>query len=279
MQKVAAYFRMLRIQDWIKFYTIFPVLGALLARGFSPNLPMVCTIFLCVIGYGFVINNYFDVDIDRKHQKKAELGTNPLAVDHVTKKGTLLFSVMLLGLPLVLASMMNTVGLVFTLLSIISLTLYSASPIRLKDRFIIDIISHGVMFGGFPFLAGFALAGGDPLPSLQLPVGIASLCTIICCEALIAHQINDYWEDLGTASTTVLRIGRKKGWILLNTTTLISLLDLYLITHFFAIEATIYVGVFLFLLGYPFYSCRGEVMCEMRGAYQKVLVAGLQLQK
>jgi 4-hydroxybenzoate polyprenyltransferase len=207
MERITGYVNRMRIPDWIRFYTVFPMLGALLACGMSPRLIPICAVFFCVIAYGFLINNYFDVNIDKKHKKKVECDTNPLASDGVTKRGTLLLSAVLVAMPALLSAQMNVPGFLFTLVSILVLTLYSAKPVRLKDRFLVDIISHGAMFGGFPFLAGFALAGGNIVLSLQYPVAIVVLCTIICCGALIIHQIHDYEDDPRSANTTIVRIG------------------------------------------------------------------------
>ncbi|GAB6285859.1 MAG: hypothetical protein STSR0009_20600 [Methanoregula sp.] len=272
MDRITSYLKMMRISDWIKFYTFFPVIGAFVASGISPNLILVCAIFICVISYGFVINNYFDVEIDQKHKKKVELGTNPLACNRVTKKGTLLLSAVLVVVPALLSATMDTFGFLFTLLSILVLTLYSAKPVRLKDRFLVDIISHGVMFGGFPFLAGFTLAGGNVVLSLQYPVVIASLCTIVCCEALIVHQIHDYGEDLGNSYTTVVRTGRKMGWTLLAGSMLFSLVGLELVVHYFGIGGYLHLGIIALLGIYPLYSCRHDVVVQAKSMYNKVLV-------
>ena len=274
MDQIPSYIKMLRIQDWIKFYTFFPLIGAYLACGISLNLIPVCIIFICVIGYGFVINNYFDVEIDKKHREKVELDKNPLAGGHVTKRGTLLLSAGLVAVATVLSAMMSIYGLLFTFLSILALTLYSAEPLRLKDRFLVDILTHGVMFGGFPFLAGFTLAGTDVFLSLQMPMAVASLCTIICCEALIAHEINDYREDLGNTYTTVVKIGQRNGAILMGLSLLLSLINLELIVHYFEIGIYAHLGIFAVLVIYPVYSCRGEVVVQMKRVYEKMQVRG-----
>ncbi|MFA5413862.1 MAG: UbiA family prenyltransferase [Methanoregula sp.] len=267
----------MRIRDWIRFYTFFPIAGAFLACGISPDLIPICAVFFCVIAYGFVINNYFDVEIDRKHKKKAELDTNPLACNRVTRKGTLLFSAVLVAVPALLSVMMDTFGFLFTLASILVLTLYSARPMRLKDRFLIDIISHGVMFGGFPFLAGFTLAGGNLALSLQYPVAIASLCTIICCEALIVHQIHDYGEDMGNSNTTVVRTGRRTGWMLLALSMLFSLIGLELVAHYFGIGGYLHIGISALLVMYPLYSCRRDVVVQAKIVYRNLLESRFQI--
>jgi 4-hydroxybenzoate polyprenyltransferase len=254
--KIKEYFKMLRVKEWIKFYTLIPLIGAVLADATPFALILVGTIFFCVIGYGFVINNYFDVEIDKRHTKKVMLGKNPLSTGKVTKKGTFMLMGVLLAIPIALSCFLTLAGLLFTLLSIAFLTLYSIKYIRLKERFIVDIITHGMMFGLFPFLAGFTLAGGD-LNTLTLL--LASMFMIIGCEALLTHQINDYEEDLGNSSTTVVRVGLNGGWAMLCFFILLSIVNLELIAHCSDIGMVFYGGVFAYLIAYPIYTCRGEI--------------------
>ncbi len=250
------YFKMLRVKEWIKFYTLIPLIGAILADATPFVLILVGTIFFCVIGYGFIINNYFDVEIDKRNTNKVRMGKNPLSAGKVTKKGTFALMTVLFVIPIALSYFLTLAGLLFTLLSILFLTLYSVKYIRLKERFIIDIITHGMMFGLFPFLAGFTLAGGN---LNMLTLLIASLFMIIGCEALLTHQINDYVEDFGNSSTTVVRVGLKSGWAMLVFFVLLSIANLELIAHCSDIGMMFYGGVFAYLIVYPLYTCRGEI--------------------
>jgi len=254
--KIKEYLKMLRVKEWIKFFTLVPLIGALLAHATPSVLFLVGVIFFCVIGYGFVINNYFDVEIDREHTKKVMLGKNPLSTGKVTEKETFVLMSVLLAIPIALSCFLTQTGLLFTLLSIALLTLYSIKYIRLKERFIVDIITHGVMFGLFPFLAGFTLAGGDLTPLTLL---IASLFMILGCGALLTHQINDYEEDFGNSSTTVVRVGLKRGWALLLFFVLLSIANLELIAYCSNIGMIFHGGAFAYLIAYPLYTCRGEI--------------------
>lgn len=254
--KIKEYFKMLRVKEWIKFFTFVPLIGAVLAHATPQVLILVGVIFFCVIGYGFVINNYFDVEIDRRHTKKVVLGKNPLSTGKVTKKGTFMLMGVLLAIPIALSWFLSVTGLLFTLLSIFFLTLYSVRYIRLKERFIVDIITHGLMFGLFPFLAGVTLAGGD-LNTLTLL--IASLFMMIGCVSLLTHQINDYDEDFGISSTTVVRVGLKRGWALLVSFVLLSIAILELIAHCSDIGMMLNGGAFAYLIAYPLHACRGAI--------------------
>jgi len=269
MEQIAVCLKMMRIPDWIKFYMLFPVAGAFLYCGISTDLILVSAIYFCVIAYGFVINNYFDIEIDRRHTIKASFDTNPLASNRITKRGTLLLSAVLVIVPALVSATMNSFGLFLTLLCILALTLYSAKPVRLKGRYFIDIITPGVMFGGLPFLAGFALAGGTDFLSLQLPVAIAVLCSIVCCEALILHQIQDYQEDLIGSYTTVVRIGQRKGWLLLALAVLVSLMILELTAHYSRIGWYLHLAIVALLVLYPLYSSRQDIVAKMEGPAHK----------
>jgi 4-hydroxybenzoate polyprenyltransferase len=69
------YLRMLRIRDWIKFYPLFPLAGAYLAGGGPDQTLLVLIAYVCLISYAFVVNNYFDAEIDRQHRRKVECGS------------------------------------------------------------------------------------------------------------------------------------------------------------------------------------------------------------
>lgn len=269
MEQIAVYLKMMRIPDWIKFYMLFPVAGAFLYCEISTDLILVSAIYFCVIAYGFVINNYFDIEIDRRHTRKVRFDTNPLASNRITKRGTLLLSAVLVIVTALVSATMNYFGFFLTLLSILTLTLCSAKPVRLKDRYFIDIITHGVMFGGLPFLAGFALAGGTDVLSLQLPVAIAVLCSIVCYEALILHQIQDYEEDLIGSYTTVVRTGQRKDWLLLALAMLVSLIVLERTAYYSRIGWYLHLAIVALLVLYPLYSSRQDIVAKMKGPAHK----------
>nr|AAU43648.1 hypothetical protein GZ23H7_6 [uncultured archaeon GZfos23H7]QNO53299.1 protoheme IX farnesyltransferase [Methanosarcinales archaeon ANME-1 ERB6] len=254
------YLKMLRVKEWIKFFAPIPLIGAILAPATPFVLISVGVIFFCVIAFGFVVNNYFDVEIDMRNTKKVSRGNNPLSSGRVTKRGTFALMCLLLAIAIALACFLSPgiSGVLFTLLCISLLTLYSVNHIRLKERFIVDILTHGLMFGLFPVLAGFTLAGGDL--NLNTPILlIAALFMIVGCESLLTHQINDYEEDLGYSSTTIVKVGLKKGWVLLASVVLLSIAILELIIHHSDIGLVLHSVAFAYLIAYPFYTCKGEI--------------------
>jgi len=256
MDKLQGYRRMLRTGDWVKFYPLFPLAGAFITAGLSFDLIGVFILFSCVTAYGFVVNNLYDAEIDRRHPGKTKQGKNPFADGSIPKREVAGMCVALAGIPLLASLTLSGTGFISILLCLIALTLYSAPPIRLKDRFAADIVCHGVMFGGLPFLAGYILAGGAITGFPALPMASALVCTLLCCEALIIHEILEYHDDLGTSQTTVVGIGLRNGVLLLGITAVFSVVAFGLISWWFAIDVGVTAVMVTFLICYPIYCCR-----------------------
>lgn len=245
---------MLRIRDWIKFYLAAPLAGALLGSAVLAQIILVFIIYFALIGYAFTVNNYFDVEIDRQHRGKMESNKNPLASGSVGRGGVLLLMSLQIGIALV-SLKMSYLGFCLVLLNLLLFTAYSGG-VRLKERFFLDIITHGLMFGAVPFLTGFALSRGSIPPEILLT---SSLPFILGAEALIAHQVVEYEEDVLSTKTTVTFIGRRNGLLLLVSAAALSIVLLMFVaaTEPLPIWAVTVLG--WYLLFYPAYSCRSLI--------------------
>ena len=240
---------MLRIEDWIKSFFWVPLIGAFFANVLFKNFFLIAIIFFCVTAYGYAVNNYFDAEIDRKHSGKIKSNKNPFASGFITKNETLIILGILLSISIILSFKMNFTGFIFTLLSISVSTLYSVKYIKLKEKPILDLISHGFMFGFFPFLAGITLTGAN-LNFLAILVGI--LFFIITANELVIHQIIDYEEDLKNTKTTAIKIGLKISYICLFFLFALFALFLILIIKYFTLELWSYYLSLFFLFWLPF---------------------------
>jgi 4-hydroxybenzoate polyprenyltransferase len=248
---------MLRIGDWIRFYPIIPLVGALLAGARAEQLLLIWLIYFALIGYAFVVNNYFDVEIDRLHCKKIESNKNPLASGTVGHKGVQITMLLLVGVAIVGATIISLgsglLGLSLVLLNILLVTVYSGGP-RLKDVPVLDIVTHGLMFGAVPFLAGFVLVRGNMTSEALL---LASLPFLLGCEALIAHQVMEYEMDIDSTKTTITGLGQRKGLLLLGTFAVASVMMLLLVAPVAQLPPMAMAAAGLYLLADPIYSCRG----------------------
>lgn len=253
------YLRMLRIGDWIRFYPAIPIVGALIAGAMIEQLLLIGLIYFALIGYAFVVNNYCDVEIDRLHRKKAESNKNPLASGTVGRRGVLIMMGLLVGAALfgtaILSQGSGIFGFSLVFLNLLLVTIYSGGP-RLKDVPFLDIVTHGLMFGAVPFLAGFVLASGAVTSEALI---LTVLPFLLGCEALIAHQVVEYEMDVDSTKTTITGLGQRKGILLLGilaATSLVILL-LLIISPAVQLHPLILAAAGLYLLAYPIYSCRG----------------------
>lgn len=248
------YLRMLRIGDWIKFYMAVPLAGALLAGAVSAQIILVIIIYFDIIGYAFTVNNYFDVEIDRLHNGKMKSKKNPLASGLISRRGVLLMMLFQIGIALISVEM-SFIGLSLVLLNLLLFTAYSGG-VRLKEKFALDIITHGLMFGAVPFLAGFALCKGSISPEILLT---SSLPFILAAEALIAHQLVEYEEDVLSTRTTITMIGKKNGLLLLGAAAAVSTVFLIFMTSTKPLPIWALTALGWYLIAYPAYSCRSLI--------------------
>jgi 4-hydroxybenzoate polyprenyltransferase len=236
------YFRMLRVQDWIFGYFFIPIIGGIAAAGVTPMLVPVAVISFCTLAFGFVINNVADVEIDRVHTIKCKMQKNPLVSQTVTLRGTWILLILLALVSLCL-SLVWSVPAFFSIAATLTLfTVYSIRPFRFKERYILDLVIHGLMTGAMLFLVGYLL------PSTAIPplsAKIVSLCVLFTCiggMALLVHQIGDYREDCGHSTTTVVQLGKRKSWCLLAVLTALSLIALAAVNFVVTLELWVLWG-------------------------------------
>lgn len=251
---------MMRIGDWVKFYPMIPLIGALLAGATAEQLLLIWLIYSALIGYAFVVNNYYDVEIDRLHRGKAESNKNPLASGAISHRGVQAAMMLLVGVTFLSLSL-SFIGFSLVLLNLILVTAYSGGP-RLKDVPILDIVTHGLMFGAVPFLAGFALVQGAVTYDALL---LTALPFLLGCEALIAHQVMEYEMDIEGTKTTVTRLGKEKGLLFLGVLAAASIAILLYVAAAHAVQLPSWALAIAgwYLLAYPAYTCRG-ILSDIR---------------
>ena len=249
IKNIYYYFKMLRTKDWMKIFFWIPLIGAFLANASLKNFILIAIIYFCAIGYSFVINNYFDIEIDKKHKRKIQSNINPLAKEFITKRGTLTLLGILLLVPIFLSLQINFIGFILVLLNILFFTFYSAKYIRLKEKPFIDIMTHGLAGGFFPFLAGITLAGGN-INLLSILIGI--FFSFVMANELLIHQITDYEDDLKNTNTTVIKIGLKMSYFCLISFFIISILCFGIMLEYFSVGQYVYL-LFIFLLFWLFF--------------------------
>ena len=162
------------------------------------------------VWYAFSINNCFDVDTDTKNPAKVR--KNPIASGELSLKAGLLLSALLATAGTGLALTTNLKAFAVYLTMILLATAYSAPP-RLKARPIVDVLSHGLFFGGLPFVYGAIVDGNLSEVEVLMAIGIA----IYSFALELRNHLGDYESDLMAGlKTTPIAIGKARSELLVE---------------------------------------------------------------
>ncbi len=244
-----SYIRMLRIKDWLAYFLI-AIFGFVVSKGFLFS-PTSITIFFTMISlflaFSFSINNCFDI----KEDKLTKSAKNPLAMGKIGLKNALIFSFLLGGLGTILSL---TIGFKTFLLYIIIILLsffYSSPPLRLKSRFLLDLISHGLFFGSLIFLLPLTVFN-IKLSLFHYLVAFSIFYFSIMLE--LRNHIEDYKNDKKVGlKTTVCILGRGNSERLLKSLVLFypaTLLPIFLYHCQYLLPFSIFTLIFYIIFSY-----------------------------
>ena len=155
---------------------------------------MVSTFFIG--SFTFAINNYYDVDSDRKNPRRMHI--NAIASGKISKKTGFLLNLIFLIIPLFVCLLFQDIKVfLFCAFLLFSGWAYSAPPLRVKGRPGFDIIWH---FFGFVLLViwGSFIAGSIELINWLVAISIG----IFSCIAQVWNHINDYSSDKDSGTVT-----------------------------------------------------------------------------
>ncbi|MFH1279886.1 MAG: UbiA family prenyltransferase [Candidatus Eisenbacteria bacterium] len=114
----------------------------------GPLVPAFLLLTVVLAGV-YVINQIFDRETDRKNEK-----LYLLAEGHVPVRGAWILAVALIGAGLAATAIYRSVWLPWLGAAALLGYLYSAPPVRLKGRPVVDLLANGIGYGGITFLFG-----------------------------------------------------------------------------------------------------------------------------
>jgi 4-hydroxybenzoate polyprenyltransferase len=208
VKKVALvkFFLAIRIRDW--WHAILPpvlsfyFLGLLLSHS-SAGLLQIFTHFISlaalavpVAAFGFLINDWTDIEIDRLANKPNYVG----GVSMPFRILFLLLTVIPVAALLIVYPYPNSVR-TFTVLQMLLLVLYSCPPIRWKDGLYSAIILDAMYSSALPFVIAVLMSVG----SLDIEVAILTILfgTAKGIRNILYHFQVDYKHDLAGGRRTV----------------------------------------------------------------------------
>jgi len=166
----------------------------------------------------YSLNNVYDVESDRnqlaedKGFARWDLSTkSQVALGTVSGQKASLFSICLFSLSTLYFYLAG--GLLPALLAIIIFVVgwaYSSPPLRLKERFLLDLIIHGLFWGSFLFLMGYSMKTVSSWSSVT-PHMILIFFASILWE--FHNYFEDYYADRETGNpTSVVRLGLRRSF-------------------------------------------------------------------
>jgi 4-hydroxybenzoate polyprenyltransferase len=226
---VPGYLGLLRVRSWIG-WVFYCALGFLLFAMPSWNMALISAAFISATAGIFVLNQCYDLAVDRLHFEKREL---PIAAGAITPSGA--FS-------LYVFSTILCMGLVLlTDISLIPLfaiyigggICYSVPPLRMKSRPVLDVLFVGTFSGVVPFLIGAQASHQLILDwssswalHYQDALLVAMILFLFQCSTHIFQAVGDYEADRDAGEkTSVVKYGKansaKTAKILLTTSLLL----------------------------------------------------------
>jgi 4-hydroxybenzoate polyprenyltransferase len=166
----------------------------------------------------YSLNNIYDVESDAK-----QLATNKdfarwnlsvknqVALKNISKGKASLFSISLFCLSTLYFYLAGGLwAVIFSSVIFIVGWAYSAPPLKLKNRFLLDLVIHGIFWGSFLFLMGSSMKRIGSLNSV-MPHLILIFFASILWE--FHNYFEDYHADKETGSLTfVVRLGLRRSF-------------------------------------------------------------------
>ena len=186
------------------------------------TLPILNTFFVsisfCAItASGFIINQYFDKTTDRLNPIKKNL---PIASGKISYRNTLILFFSLLSLSFAISFLVDVSVLPFLTMYFALGLAYSANPLKLKKRPIIDLLVAGVCFGVLPFLIGMQVVYPLTMDFSNFVIVRRYLDATLCALPIFLFQVSghlyqaigDYESDKeGGITTFVVKYGKEKS--------------------------------------------------------------------
>ncbi len=201
------------------FVVLFGFLSASEVRAFLSFTPALVFLFSVLhTGAIYSMNNIYDVKSDakqlaaRKDFARWNLSTkSQVALGTVSKGRAALFSLGLFSVSTLYFYVAGGTWAAFFAVSIFVVGwAYSAPPLKLKTRFIVDLVIHGLFWGSFLFLLGASTQRLDFLTAVMPHVVLVFFASVLW---ELHNHFEDYPADRAAGTRTfVVRLGLRRSF-------------------------------------------------------------------
>jgi 4-hydroxybenzoate polyprenyltransferase len=244
------------------FYTVVLVLLA--------NLLATC--------FTFMINDIEDAPDDALNPEKAQ--RNPVSAGRISRTKASIATAIVGIISAVLYLQIGLLPFLFGSCIVILGVFYSWRRVRLKNIFLVDIISHCLMLGGLIYLSAFTAFKPDTTLSLELIVPFL-VFTSISAHGELYNELRDYtYDKLAGLKHTAVIFGKQRTTVLMYLFLVIALVNLgiMLISGLFPLVFLISFFTFLAIFSLPLILSTDTVIQMLSGTkFQDAVVTSALL--
>jgi 4-hydroxybenzoate polyprenyltransferase len=154
LKRLRGLIRLTRFRDFLAFVTITTLMGAIAAEAaLSWKLLLILLANQLAVGFAFMINDVEDAEDDALNPSKVH--RNPVSSKDVSHRSGYVYSFIVAGMAAIVYAFLGRVPLILGMISLLTGFFYSWKPVRLKNIFIIDMLSHCFMLAGLQYLPAF----------------------------------------------------------------------------------------------------------------------------
>jgi 4-hydroxybenzoate polyprenyltransferase len=211
----------------------------------SPPIYFVLIVVFSAQIFLFASNDYFDRSVDALDPKKR--ARNPVSNGSVTLPGVRALLIVTGTIPFIFSMYFGLWPLVFVGISMFVFFFYTAPPLRLKNKVVLDVLSHGIFVNTFPYFFCLVVLEDFSMGSVFLLSAIMMRSTM----AQMMQEIRDYDIDRQVERNTVVALGQKRAlWVVFS---------IYLLL--FVSTAALLLTYELFGWGIPMYYVFILILC------------------
>lgn len=154
LKQLKGLLRLTRYRDFLAFATIDTLLGAIAAEApLSWKLILVLLANLLAVCFAFMINDVEDAEDDALNPHK--VNRNPVSSKDITARSGYLASFGVAAFSAIAYAFLGWVPFIIGIISLLTGFFYSWRPVRFKNMFLFDMVSHCLMLAGFQYLPAF----------------------------------------------------------------------------------------------------------------------------
>lgn len=154
LKRIRGLIRLTRFRDFLAFVTITTLMGAIAAEAtLSWKLLIVLLANQLAVCFAFMINDVEDAEDDALNPSKVH--RNPVSSKDVSHRSGYVYSAFVAILALICFSLLGLVPFLFGFITLLIGFFYSWKQVRLKNIFLVDMISHCLMLAGLQYLPAF----------------------------------------------------------------------------------------------------------------------------